>query len=340
MSKNKEVARKRKRVRMHASRQRTLALSNKHDRTAPLAELWKGKEFVEDGKGEDGKVDDRLRKLSIPELLSAFSERFLDLVRYLRPVITGRVGAMNARIRNRLSMALTATAWTRWGEMPQFYPMATLAAGEFRLGCIAMEDVPVADGMVRRYRDYQPLLYLAKTRKVGSLCYRDSEIGKVTGFLGSESPTLWLDALHSSSSSRMDATIGDGRTAVSLSMNTGTKEHGRSVLVRVGYFPVELDDEKAVITATDFLPLGAEGTPEHGTPGLEAMSAPDGSSGLCDLVSALSNRETIFALAEKELNPLQTVGEGEEATLQPTFGPLRGFVTNDEERFEMMFSGL
>ena len=96
-------------------------------------------------------------------------------------------------------------------------------------------------------------------------------------------------------------------------------------------------DEKAIITATDFLPLGAEGTPEYGTPGLEAMT---GSPGLRDLVSALSNKETIFALAEKELNPLQTVGEGEDATLQPTFGPLQGFVTDSDERFEMMFSGL
>ena len=160
---------------------------------------------------------------------------------------------------------------------------------------------------------------------------------KVICFVGSGSPTLWLDALHSSSSSRTEATLGDDRAAVSLSMNTGTKEHGRSVMVRVGYFPVELDDEKAIITATDFLPLGAEGTPEYGTPGLEAMT---GSPGLRDLVSALSNKETIFALAEKELNPLQTVGEGEDATLQPTFGPLQGFVTDSDERFEMMFSGL
>lgn len=340
MSKNKEVARKRQRDRRRADRQRAVALANKHDRTAPLAELWKGKEFVEDGKGEEGKVDDRLKKLSIPELLSAFSERFPDLIRTLRPVINGRVGTMNTRTRNLLGMALTSTAWARWGEMPQFYPMALLTAErEFRLGCIAMENVPVADGMVRRYRDYQPLLYLAKTKKVGSLCYRNHEINKVTGFFG-ESPTLWLDALHSSSSSRTEATVGDNQTAVSLSVNTGTKEHGRSVLVRVGYFPVELDDEKAVITATDFLPLGTEGTPEHGMPGLEVMSAPDSSPGLCDLVSALSNRETIFALAEKELNPLQTVGEGEETTLQPTFGPLQDFVTDAEERFKMMFAGL
>lgn len=338
MGKNKEVARKRKRDRRRSDRQRAIGHAKKHERTAPLAELWKGKEFVEDGKGEDEKVDDRLKKLSIPELLTEFSSRFPDLVRVMRPIIVGRGCAMNARTRRQLGMALTSTAWAHWGEMPHFYPIAILTASqEFCLGCIAMEEVPVADGMVFRYKDFQPLLYLTKRGKVGSLCYRDYEIGKVICFVGSESPTLWLDALHSSSSSRTEATLGDDRAAVSLSMNTGTKEHGRSVMVRVGYFPVELDDEKAIITATDFLPLGAEGTPEYGTPGLEAMT---GSPGLRDLVSALSNKETIFALAEKELNPLQTVGEGEDATLQPTFGPLQGFVTDSDERFEMMFSGL
>ena len=338
-NRNKEVARKRKRDRMRIDRQRAVDRDKKHERTAPLAELWKGKEFAEDGKGDDEKVDDRLKKLSIPELLTEFSERFPDLIRALRPVIAGRGCAMNARTRRQLGMALTSTAWLCWGEMPHFCPIVILTASqEFRLGCIATEDVPVADGMVFRYKDFQPLRYLTKRRKVGSLCYRNHEIGKVICFVGSGSPTLWWDALHSSSSSRTEATIGDDRAAVSLSMNTGTKEHGRSVLVRVGYFPVELDDEKAVITATDFLPLGAEGTPEHGTPGLEVMSV--GQPGLCDLVFALSNKETIFALAEKELNPLQTVGEGEDATLQPTFGPLQGFVTDSEERFEMMFSGL
>jgi len=191
---SKKVSRDRKRKRERVDRRRKADVDRRHDRRSPLEDVWKGKEFM-DGKD----TDERLKKMSIPNVLSRFRRMYPDLAESLRPLIVHLGRPPGGRICKKLAVALTRAAWDESGDIPRFAPMFAISPSkEIRIGCVATEEQAVGDGMCLRYADYNPVMFLEKTGKVGSLSYRQIALDRLVAFLGKENLALLLDAAHGS----------------------------------------------------------------------------------------------------------------------------------------------
>lgn len=427
---DKRVARKRKRERAKVDRRRGAENKRRRLRTGPLEEAWQGKEFLE---GKD--LNERLAKVSITKVLARFRRDNPSMVEELRPLVSHLGRPPGGRACKRLTTALTLAAWAEYADLPHFAPMVVISPQkDIRVGHVATEQHAIGDGMCARYDDYNPVLYLNKTGKVGSLSYRAAALDELIGFLGVDDPkasALVLDATHggsirqeaildgdvlgttgekaaaeaeakvaerlSEAADKLGKAIGElggleGREAAAadarlaaekLESDTeaaskaleraqkalagsedaraastlleqaedaideagearqttpsvalwlsagGTDEGGGRVYAKAGYFPLFMHEDKAFVVAETFLPCGFAGTPEHGTPGLEAM-ADRGTATLRELVRIYGSQETVMALTEKGLEPLLVAREGRGQ--QPTFAPLRDFAYGTEER--------
>jgi len=202
---DKKVTRDRKRRRERVDRRRKADVSRRHDRKAPLEDVWRGKEFM-DGKD----TDERLKKMSIPNVLARFRRMYPDLAESLRPLVVQLGRPPGGRLCKRLAVALTLAAWNESGDIPRFAPMFGISPSkEIRIGCVATEEHAVGDGMCLRYADYNPVLFLEKTGKVGSLSYRKVALEELTAFLGAENLALLLDATHGAAVRREVILDGD-----------------------------------------------------------------------------------------------------------------------------------
>jgi len=427
---DKRVARKKKRERAKVIRRRGAESERRRLRTGPLEDAWQGEEFL---KGKD--LNERLAKVSITKVLARFRRDNPSMVEDLRPLVSHLGRPPGGRIRKRLTTALTLAAWAEYADLPHFAPMVVISPQkDIRVGHVATEQHAIGDGMCARYDDYNPVLYLGKTGKVGSLSYRDGALDELVSFLrvsDAKTSALVLDATHGDSIRQeaildgdilgtldkkatttaeakvagslseaadklgkaidelesmdgQESAVLDAKSAaeslsldadaaskalervqktiaglegaeaaaalleqaeeaideaddarqttpsVALWLNTGCiDEDGGRVYAKAGYFPLFMHEEKAFVVAETFLPCGFAGTPEHGTPGMEAM-ADRSTATLPELVKVYGSQETVMALTERGLEPLLVAREGRGQ--QPTFVPLRDFVYGTEER--------
>lgn len=286
-------------------------------------------------------------------VLARFQADYPNLVDHLRTLLVHRGRPPGGRLCKEITAALTVSAWTEYADLPYFAPIVLISPSkDIRVGCIATEEHALGDGMATRYDDYNPVMYLAKTGKVGSLSYRRKAFDELIAFLGDDPKTsaLLLDATHGESSIRREVILEgnllppsdiigaadearDTTPSIALFLSSGNRDDaGGAVYAKVGYFPLWMHEDKALVVGERFLPCGTEGTPEHGAAGMDRMAA---GGTLQDLVAAYGVQETIFALAEREANPLVVVTSTTDekgGREQPTFSPLSGFTTDVVDR--------
>lgn len=195
---DKRVARKRKRERAKVDRRRGAEAERGRLRKCPLEEAWQGEEFL---KGKD--LNERLAKVSITKVLARFRRDNPAMVEEVRPMVSHLGRPPGARMCSRLTTALTMAAWAEYADLPHFAPMVVISPQkDIRVGHVATEQHAIGDGMCARYDDYNPVLYLSKTGKVGSLSYRDAAMDELIAFLGvddARTSALVLDATHGGS---------------------------------------------------------------------------------------------------------------------------------------------
>ncbi len=194
----KRVARKRNRERAKIDRRRKSEAERGRLRACLLEEAWKGKEFLE---GKD--LNERLAKVSITKVLARFCRDNPSMVERLRPLVSHIGRPPGGRECKRLTTALTLAAWAEYADLPHFAPMVVISPQkDIQIGHVATEQHAIGDGMCARYDDYNPVLYLSKTGKVGSLSYRSVALDELIGFLDVDDPkasALVLDATHGGS---------------------------------------------------------------------------------------------------------------------------------------------
>jgi len=207
----KRVARKRMNQRARADHRRKAHAEKRRLRTAPLAEAWSGDEFL---KGKD--INGRLAKVSMKKILARFESDRPDLAPELRPILTHLSRPPGLETCKALTTALTMAAWAEYADLPDFAPMVVIGPQkDLRLGHVGTEEDAVGHGMSVRYDDYNPVLFLEKTGKVGAVSYRRGTLDEMARFLDQEDSrrsALLLDLAHGESSIRKEAIL-DGDLA-------------------------------------------------------------------------------------------------------------------------------
>jgi len=218
----KRVARKRKNERARADRTRKVHAERRRQRTAPLSEVWGGKDTM-DGKD----VHEKMKKVSMRRVLARFEADRPELVEELRPLIARRGRPPGSGTCRTLGTALTLAAWAEYAELPDFAPMVMIGPQkDIRVGCVGTEEDAVGHGMSVRYDDYNPVLFLQKTGKVGAVSYRRDALGQIERFLAQPDPkmsALLLDLTHGGSTIRKEAIL-DGELVPDLDASPGPKK--------------------------------------------------------------------------------------------------------------------
>jgi hypothetical protein len=206
---DKTLARKRMNERARADRRRSADAEARRVRTAPLSEVWPSERDFPSGKD----VDDRLKKVSLRRVFARLQGDFPELVEDLRPLLAhvGRPPGLEAC--RRLTAALTLSAWREYADIPRFAPMVVVGPQkDIRVGHVGVEGDAVGNGPCVRYSDYNPVLFLAKTGKVGAVSYRQRALEGMSTFLapeGRRTSALLLDAAHGAAIRREAVLDGD-----------------------------------------------------------------------------------------------------------------------------------
>lgn len=207
---DKKIARKRKSQRARTEHRRRSDAEKRRLRLAPLAETWSDSEFV------DGNASERLKKVSMKTVLARFEADNPALVNELRPILIHRGRPPRSEMCKTLTTALTLAAWEEYADLPDFAPMVSIDQQKnIRVGHVNTEEDAVGHGMCVRYDDYNPVLFLAKTGKVGAVSYRRETLNEMVRFLGqddSRKSALLLDMTRGESTIRKEVIL-DGDLA-------------------------------------------------------------------------------------------------------------------------------
>jgi len=207
---DKTLARKRMNQRTRADRRRSADVEVRRVRTAPLSEVWPKERDFPSGKD----VDERLKKVSLRRVFARLQGDFPELAEDLRPLLAAHIGKPpGLEMCRRLTSALTLSAWREYADIPRFAPLVVIGPQkDIRVGHVGVEADAVGNGPCVRYSDYNPVLFLAKTGKVGAVSYRRRALDEMTAFLAPEDPrtsALLLDAAHGEAIRREAVLDGD-----------------------------------------------------------------------------------------------------------------------------------
>jgi hypothetical protein len=206
---DKTLARKRMNQRARTDRRRSSDAETRRVRSAPLSEVWPKERDFPSGKD----VDARLKKVSLRRVFARLQGDFPELVEDLRPLLAHVGKPPGLEACRRLTAALTLSAWREYADIPRFAPMVVVGPKkDIRVGHVGVEDDAVGDGPCVRYSDYNPVLFLAKTGKVGAVSYRQRALEEMALFLapeGRRTSALLLDAAHGEAIRREAVLDGD-----------------------------------------------------------------------------------------------------------------------------------